>query len=415
MKPKLSGANVASFLLGFSSFLSTKSLGQIVYLEVAAVLFLSIKFIRRAIEGRDATETHLSKDVKFLLFFGFIWFLDQGFSNAYHQVSKLDQLLSLSQIFVLLVLMYWSLTWFQQNIKRIFYFIMGYCLSVLPTYFFIPTLYSRSYAWQFLFGPMITILVFLKLSRGHYSSPIKLTIISVLAALNLVGGGRSMALMTLLSATALLKRGVSKRRASSTLLILLAIVGTLFFAENIYKDLALSGKIGQNQQIKAQLQYSSGPLLLVGRSELLYALASLKENWIAGSGAKPEITTDILNRTAEFEISSGVIHTSTAAYQIYTKTGLLPMHSMLFSSWINGGIIALVFWMLLSWKILRWSYLSDISKGPLGLLSYYLVITYFWALLFSPLGAGPRVSLAFSIGVIYHQFKATQALESKDD
>ena len=80
MKLKLSGANVASFLLGFSSFLITKSLGQIVYLEVAALLFLFIKFIRRAIGGRNTTETHLSKDGKLLLFFGFIWFLDQGFS-----------------------------------------------------------------------------------------------------------------------------------------------------------------------------------------------------------------------------------------------------------------------------------------------------------------------------------------------
>ncbi len=415
MKAKLSQNDIFSFLLGFSVFLVSKSVGQVIYLEVTAIFFLIIRTIRKTMQRQGLAEFRLERDGKLLISFGFLWFLDQAFSNVYHHTEKLDQLLSLSQILVVLILVYWSLTWFQEDTKRILYFTIGYCFSILPTYFFVPTLYSRSFAWQFLFGPSITLIIFLKLSLGYFTPLFKLSVIVVLAGLDLLGGSRSLALITLLTATALLRRNAVKRRLSTAILLLLVIVGSLFFAENIYKDLALSGKIGQRQQIKAQLQYSSGPLLLVGRSEFLYELASLKENWLVGSGAKPKITTEILDQTAQFEVLAGVRHTSTAAYQVYTTTGLLPRHSMLFASWVEGGLVALFFWLLLSWKILRWVYLSNSSTGPFGLLSYYLAVNYFWALLFSPLGAGSRVSLAFSIGVIYHQFMVTQELEWIDE
>lgn len=405
--------SILSLALGFSTFFVTQTIGQIIYLEIISV----IAFILQKIPASRKTTggfRFTNADMKFFFFLGFVWFTDQLFSNFIHDTNTTNQFLSLAQIFVFLILIYWGTSWFQINPARIYFFTIGYALSCLPTYFLVGNSISFDNAWKFLFGPNLTLLMFLVISDSKLTLFPKFAIPVFLSAVDLTFGSRSLALITLITTLTLIEPKRVRRNFFIYVTSLALIFLSIFLIEDTYRTLAISGQLGLNQQIKAQNQFSSGPILLVARSEFLYEISALKINWLTGYGAKPKITFEVLDKTSQYESLLGVKHNATAAYQVYSTTGALPRHSMILSAWVEGGVLALLFWLYLTWQMIRWSMITNSKNQPFGLLARYLIINSVWAILFSPLGAGSRVSMAYSIAVIYFQYTMNRLVDSRE-
>jgi hypothetical protein len=172
------------------------------------------------------------------------------------------------------------------------------------------------------------------------------------------------------------------------------------FTEQLYQQLSIGGKLGISQQEKALQQFQSGPLLLFARSELLYEVGAIRENPLIGKGSNPILSQSLLINISQDQERFGLQGKETAAYESYLKTGRIPLHSMLFSSWVEAGILGMAFWLILLIFFLRYFRVVVASKSRFSLLATYFLFSALWSLFFSPLGAGSRLFIALGVTCI---------------
>jgi hypothetical protein len=389
------------FLIGFLNFISFNSVGQLILVEIFAfLLFLIIKVL-----FMYKSKNRLDKEIRYIFILGILWLIGSMLSDYNAHSEKIDTAKSVAQVLVLLVLLYWVYTWLIEETDRLTFYIWGYSLSSLGRYFLMPAIFDHSDPWKFVFGPNLTILFLLIIGRLKTPIYVKQSLIVVLVFLDLFLGSRSLAIITLLTLLTYRVKPFVKGRLVGTLSLLVVAMLSLYLFNFLYVSLAKSGELGRTQQIKYYQQSQAGPVALTGRSELLYELTAIGETRFLGLGSNPSITNDFLDKIAAEESRFGVRHNSTTAYLGYISDGKIPEHSMIFTAWLEGGVLAALFWFYLFSLVFRWILRFGTDSQPFGLLSKYLSINFFWALCFSPLGAGSRVILAFSLGIIFFQSK----------
>lgn len=392
---------LASFLLGLSNFIYFKSFGVIILLEAFAVIMLLARLLFNF--GSPSQLNYLKdRNSKSLYILGIIWLLGQCISDILNESESLSSLKLISQIIVLLILMFWGLTWFQRSELRLFWFTLGYSISSIPNYFLTPNNYIIAEPWKFCFGPAVTILLLLWFSKSQIRLLMQLPALIPLLYFDILIGSRALALVTILSWTSCFLNLGSYVKKTRLFLSVLSLALVAVLTSNVYHNLALSGNLGLNQQTKALQQFGSGPLILVARSELLFEVSKIRHNFLIGSGSNPNLTTDILNDVYKLNTRIGVDSQNTAAFIFAQKTGKVPQHSLLFSFWMFGGVSAAAFWLYLFYALSKWTIRNRIEDSSYFYLSRFLYMSFVWNFFFSPLGAGQRVLLALTIAIIFH-------------
>ena len=387
---------ISLFFLGFMNFLSTRFFATLIYVELLAVIALFLVILGPP----KIDQKRLDPKLRPLFFLGAGWGVQQAIVDLLRATAPRDAIASFAQVFVLCSLLYFALTWFQKDAIRIKYFLLGIVFSSIPSYFLEPSIYSKSDPWKFAFGPNVSLLFFLWISSKHFSSRKKILLITLLSGLDIVLGSRSLGLVTFLVVPFVLIRKSGRKKVSSLILIALLVSSFGFIAEKAYKDLSLSGVLGVNQELKAQNQINSGPLLLEARKEFLYEIASIRNNWFVGYGSHPNLEIGIATEVYRYESMLGF---NTGTYADIKSSGKIPQHSILFSAWLEGGILGLAFWLYLIYLLFKWQGRVNPIEGPFGSLSTYLFLNFCWAALFSPLGAGTRMIIAYTVAVIFFQ------------
>ena len=396
--------DLVAFLLGFFNFLYFRALGLVVVVELLAVFLLFLKFL---FAHKRPHDLHLENKhfLKVFNAFGLIWLLSQFTSDKFHHSNSGDTIKLLAQIVVILSLVYWAQSWLVAKNSRIYFFILGYCLSTIPNYYFTPTIYMEIDPWKFCFGPAFTIIMFLWVSKSKGNLVLQNLVIFVLTFFDILMGSRSLGLITIVSwFTCLLSQKIALKRINFLFLVLGMIVASAGVSIG-YHNLAVSGRLGSTQQVKALQQFGSGPLILVARSEFLFELSGIKRNFLWGAGSHPNITTEITNEVSQFSSKLGVDLEKTVAFTSMESTGKVPQHSLLFSFWLFGGVPAALFWFYILKALTKWTLATEFRMSSYPYLSRFLYISFLWNFLFSPLGAGQRVLLALSICVIYRDFQ----------
>lgn len=387
------------FLLGFLNFVNFKSFGQLILIElIAVVLFVIIKIL-----FLSESKYQYGKEIRYIFYLGFLWLLGVLLSDYYAHSVRIETSKSVAQILVLLVLLFWVFTWLIQNKNRVTFYIIGFIFSSIPAYFFSPGIYDQLETWKFIVGPNLTLLLFLFIGRMKFNQMTTYCLIVGLASIDLILGSRSLALITLITLSTYRTTPLTKNKIFGTIIMVIIAGISLYSLNFIYSNLAMQGKLGLNQQIKYLQQSQAGPILLSGRSELVYELGAISETRFLGLGSDPYLNSSILEKTFLMENKLGVEHNSTTAYLDYTFNGKIPSHSIIFSMWFEGGVLAGFFWIYILFITFRWFMKIPTVSQPFGLLSKYLAIQLFWTVLFSPLGAGTRVVMAFSLGIIFLQ------------
>lgn len=394
-----------SFVLGFSNFIYFNSFAIIIFLEVIAVLFFILRIIFVSKKMKVAIDQD-SKYFKWFYVFGLIWFMAQFYSDLINNRDSLSTKKILAQIVVTIILFYWAHNWFQLENSILTAFLLGYCISVVPNYFLTPNILIKADSWKFCFGPAVTILLLLWYSKYHINLLVQILTIIPLVYTDILLGSRALALVSSISwITCGFSRLIFKKKINIFISLLIVVLMGLL-SSNIYQQMLLSGRLGADQQIKANQQFGAGPLILVARSELLYEVATIKKYMLIGTGSNPNITSDISNEVNSLSAKLGINMNGTAAYQYLKTTGKIPQHSLLFSFWMSGGILAALFWIYLLVILSRWMIKIRIDNAEYFYLSRFLYVGFIWNFFFSPLGAGQRVLLAITVAVIFHDYKA---------
>lgn len=396
------------FLFGISNFVFFNSIGQLILVELAAV----VCFLFAKITFQKSLQLPASKEIRWIFRLGYCWLTAQLISDYLRSASRIDSAKSIAQIVVLLILLYWVFAWLIASQTRMRYYLVGYAISSIPRYFLLPGIYDHADPWKFVFGPSITLLVTLLIPQLRVPQSLRVSLIGFLASIHLFLGSRSLAVITLLTMFTLFRNQNHRKFELRIFLGLAVSIISVFLFADIYGNLAANGTLGDRQQAKYLQQKNAGPLILTGRSELLYELNAIKETGLLGLGSNPDLSTKILNSVAVDEYRFGVRHDATTSYLGYRANNKIPNHSMIFTSWLEGGILAALFWFYILLTGIKWFGRISGKDLPFGLAANYLGINFFWALLFSPLGAGSRVILAFTLGLMYVQQRGKQLDQS---
>ena len=403
--------NVKYVLLGLSNAIAFRLIGLLIIAEILIVVQLMAYFLSKRQPLNHEQKIITSR----ILFFGIIWFTTQLFTDFYRESAGIDTVKSLSQIFVLTGLILALITCFQNEEKRLVSYLYGYSLSYVLI--FVESVISGTAGdwWKFYFGPSLSILFLIFIGRLKIGSKLKFCLVSFLGFFSIALGSRSLGLILIITAIGLLNYS-SSRSILRSLIFILVFFLLANAGNNLIREASLTGKLGRAQQIKAQQQYSSGPIILVARSELTYQLASIVESPIFGFGSNPSPSREILINTYDIESKYGIISKNTAAYESLTKTGKTPQHSIIFGAWLEGGVIAIILLIYLFLQMLKWDSANRVrtSKSKLSLLARYLHINFLWAIFFSPLGAGSRMNLAITIGVCFLVYRTNLSKDSRD-
>lgn len=383
---------VGAFALGVSNYLSFSGFAQIIPVEIIAVIAMIFVSLRSGEKKFRIEAEHRS-----IFLFGFLWIIAQAISNFINKSDFLESIKNIAQISVLLSLIYCGLYWAKRDSLILLYFFWGYLISSVPQYLFLPGLYGISDPWKFIFGPALTLSLLLLASRLTSAKSTLLLMFFPLLLIDFLLGARSLGLITILSVFMVLKVPLKQRGFTYSFFFLILISFLVIPVYSFYANLASEGSLGTAQQEKFLRQTQAGPILLVARSELIYELSAIRKTGILGLGSSPTVDNDFLQGVALEEFKFGVNHQSTSAYNEYMLTKKIPSHSMLFAAWMEAGVFGAIFWLYLTWLVLRNFFAATGRESNIGLATRYLSVNFLWAVLFSPLGAGSRMLIAITI------------------
>jgi hypothetical protein len=391
---------VIFFVAGLSNFIRIQTGVQIIPTEIMAVILGLFSLLQR--RGQNFT-LYENRILRFLNIFCLISVLNQVIVDSIQNVDSLETLKSIAQTVVLWSLFRVGIIYFKTDVFRFIAYVAGFLLSALLQLILDPSLYMQVDPWKFALGPSLTGMVFL-LNKSNRNLKAKPVILVILVVVDVYLGSRSLALFTILALAIINKKD---RTRESTVIksigFALTLIFLLFGIERIYYHLSTDGTLGHSQQLKSLDQYKAGPILLAGRSELAYEVSAIVQNPFLGNGSSPALTYDIQNRAQKINSYFGVQTELTSAYESTLQSGHVPQHSMLFSAWVEGGIMSFIFWVLiLSWTIKKF---IEVPKRvpPLGDFATYAGLSTLWALVFSPLGAGSRMELVVGLVALLQQ------------
>jgi hypothetical protein len=264
-----------------------------------------------------------------------------------------------------------------------------------------PNVYAQSDLWKFgLAFPLTTVAALLACSQPIWRQRLgPFVVLVVMAGVNVRLGARSLAGVCFLASLYTLVATRDQYRATNThrprsLVMLVMGVVAMLFGSYLYGSMAKSGLLGEAAQAKYEFQ-STGrySLLLGGRNEIVFSSLAIRESPILGHGSY--VGFPVLLQAA------GAAQLADWGYEYLLPSqdqpDLLPTHSGLFGAWVEAGILAVPFWIVLMALLWRGCIRTMQRGDPLTPLRVFIAITVSWDVLFSPFGADRRITIPLAI------------------
>ncbi|WP_149361169.1 O-antigen ligase family protein [Lolliginicoccus suaedae] len=183
----------------------------------------------------------------------------------------------------------------------------------------------------------------------------------------------------------------SSRKGLTRTRVWVGVLGLLGFG-TIMPSLILSGVFGESVRLKTLAQSDGGGFaLLDGRTEPPLAIAAILERPILGWGSEQALTWNTIYAGVRLAEYLGM--SSPDDYMKYwiRPGGRISIHSIFFESWIQGGVLAVLFPIAL---------LVTLALGFIRMRGQYSIVVMlvcaqsFWDILFSPWVANKSIYLA---------------------
>ena len=395
------GADGVAFAVGLASCYTIRLVGEIPASEPILFLFIPILLIFRM-------DRIIERRLRLVFVFLGLWLLCQILTDIYRSTAMVDWLRGDANIVFFGLDILGLAALLRQNERRQVIFLLGYAIGILLGARFFPSLLAQGDPWKFGYSGGVMLLVVL--GSGFFFKRRQYAIVGLLFAgmcgLNILFDYRSPVLTFMITAVLILpvvpeqigrirllpRAGTAKRAATLAGLA----IGVGFLAGFIMTSLAAAGVLGPDAQSKNENQSSvKWGILIGGRPEILVSSVAVMDSPILGHGSWAS-DTKYVDLLITYEVDYGMERPlNEESYQ-----GLIPAHSHLMGAWVNSGILGAVFWVYV--LILDIKAISRAANLRTLLTPTYiwLLVSFAWAILFSPLGSTNRLPEAFNVVVI---------------
>jgi hypothetical protein len=365
--------------------------GTLLAADLAMIVALPLALIRHSDRLR-------MKPIRTILMLGGLWLLGQIATDLFRESVSEDYLRG--WIKIIFVLINFMVVWLVVcgSRRRFMIYTVGMALGTIAAYYVHPTLDAVLSPWKFSLGIPVTMLVALFASRfKEYRLLGILLPLSVLAVTHVHQDCRMLAIIALITAIYSIFLMSQERESLGTMrraaLILLVVLGIGGFG-SIYSYYAKQGVFGKYAQQKTEAQSAGeGGALLGGRREILASSQAIIDSPILGHGSwarDPKYSALLQQRSDDLGYKR---------FQGGKLDDLIPTHSYIFGSWVDGGIAGGIFWLYILFYTV---YTTFNASGREPLLPFFafagLMLT--WDTLFSPLGTPTRFVAPFFVAAI---------------
>lgn len=263
--------------------------------------------------------------------------------------------------------------------------------------------------WKYGYAPWVTLLLLFVAVKLRTPVPIQAVLLLLIAGYSLVQSFRSHSLVCIGVAGVLLIgwscRGLQRWIQMAIMAVLALILATLVPA------IAASGMAGEAVQRKQEMQDVSGvPTILAGRTESPLSISAIVAKPLFGWGSAENLTPEIFEHGKSLAISLGFDPTIPFDLMWHLSNGEVSLHSVLFTTWAEGGIFAamLPLSLFIAALVILWNanrYGQWIAPAVL------ISVQACWDLLFSPMTYNLLAILAI-LAVVFAARNLTGTSES---
>lgn len=412
------GADFSVFTLGLGTFFAVHFVGDLYVAEILILIaFTGLLFLR----GKRA----LKPEFKMIYALMAVWLLGQTIADFYNHISVVDQLRGAASIvfFAIDLASFSILLW--HNEKRKIYYLVGLAagsmLSIrLQSEHVLAS--NEEFPWKFgyAYGSILAVMLISSYFYARRRYTLSALLVLGICGVNVVLNYRSPVLQLLLT-LAVVYPIIPERlgtlqilpRANVARLLVLALLalGAAATANEVVKLVTRSGLIGEEAQEKNEGQEKVGNLLLGGRPEFAIGLRAALDSPLIGHGSwakDPKYYEMLYDQMVEAGVSPEL-----ERGDIIGNVPLIPGHSHIVTAWIWSGIAGPIFWVYMTWFVLKGMVPVAIQRPPLAPVYMYLLIVMFWDIFFSPFAANRRLLESFLLVVIADLLQITSRLKSK--
>ena len=212
----------------------------------------------------------------------------------------------------------------------------------------------------------------------------------------------------LLMSSSFLRKWLGNHRVggfNSILSVSVASMIAVLAAYQIYVYAAESGWLSENahRKYEAQVRQVDLPLLVAGRSETLVYFEAIFGSIIIGHGSWPR------NQYYAEQLATARVERGLSKSSVQSADNSIPIHSHIFGSWIEAGILGGLFWLNIVILILKSMIKSSIGTSHMRPLYLYGAVLLLWDIFFSPFSGFRRLETAFLIVIVLRSLLQRQA------
>lgn len=400
------------FLLGLGFNLHVQVIGYLPLSELA--ITISIPFLLPRLTSR-AVLTY----ARVPLLLGALWMLTQVATDMYLQTRPdlAARGFARSLLFLLMVPFF---VWYMQSqtYRRLLFMTAGMILSLILSAYVLRSgaiegrELTEGYAeinWQTHWGTVIGMVnrftALVLYCRWHFLAYL---VSAGLGSLNLVFGSRASGATPIIAVAScwgynvVKHRGGGRRLGGGRLLLLIAIVAAGSAAVyNGYKRAASEGALGRAAQEKFEYQSQSRfGIFSGGRGAVITGLLAVAESPIVGYGSWPLDNQGFYLKGCEF--------LGEKPERTYYQRGfpVIPSHSHIIGTWVEGGILAIWFWVYALYLTGTVFFRPLRHDHQLRLWASVSGTSLIWNILFSPIGARMLTALTLAVFLLETKWRA---------
>ena len=383
--------DVFAFVVPLLQIVELKMGGSLLGADLIIVAVLPIALLRHWHRLKQ-------KPIPLVLMLGWIWFAEQVVTDVVRESAPEEFMRGWMKI--AFVLANFIVVWTVICVSRRRFLLYGFGLAIgtMVALYLHPTEDSIISPWKFGVAVPMTMLVALIAGISKRFRIIGVLIpLCALAVLHVYKDCRILAVIALLSAIYSLFLMAQKRQQLGglrrVLLVLLVIAAVGGFA-SIYNHYAREGAFGKYAQQKTEAQSAGeGGALLGGRREILASSQAILDSPILGHGSwakDPQYSALLQQRSDDLGYKR---------FQGGKLDDLIPTHSYIFGSWVDGGIAGGIFWLYILIYTLYTTF-NATGKEPLLPFFAFAGMMLTWDILFSPLGTPTRFVAPFFVAAV---------------
>jgi len=354
------------------------------------------------------TKNHsaFDRDFRFLIWLGVAYLASQVVSDIWNETLYQQYARGWSRILLFLTSLISIYVLIDNKRSRLLIFCLGFALGRM--WIVLSGLEGDTLPWKIGFAKPVALIVII----SSLMVPTSLTFKFYFASLCLLGLGVFDILMdfrshgSVLIAVALLlitskflragSKSKRKTRINPAFGLALGLGISAFGAFEFYTYAAQSGWLSERATSKfdQQVENADAPLLVAGRSEVLVYFEAIFDSILIGHGSWPE-NAYYADKLAEERYDRGLSHRLVAPTE-----KAIPIHSHIFGSWIEAGIVGGLFWINIILLIAKSLVRSSAGNSYMRPLYLYGALLLLWDVLFSPFSGFRRLETAFLIVIV---------------